>query len=146
MKIILNPNDKSKICESVLRDLPSWFGNENAVIQYINEVRELTFFASESGFAALKTHNAYTAEIYVMGVYLTEHGKGYGRALIERCETYCREQKIEYLTVKTLAESRECEDYKRTRLFYHAMGFKPLEVFKTYWDEDNPCLFMVKKI
>ena len=45
-----------------------------------------------------------------------------------------------------LDESRESKSYEKTRLFYLAMGFKPLEVFKTLWDEDNPCLFMVKHI
>jgi len=26
------------------------------------------------------------------------------------------------------------------------MGFIPLEVFTTFWNEENPCLFMVKRI
>jgi len=49
-----------------------------------------------------------------------------------------------YLTVKTLDESREDEGYARTRRFYYAMGFQPLEVFPMLWDADNPCLCMLK--
>lgn len=26
------------------------------------------------------------------------------------------------------------------------MGFKPIEVFRKLWNEDNPCLFMAKYI
>ena len=53
---------------------------------------------------------------------------------------------MEYLTVKTLDESRECSSYEKTRLFYLKAGFKPLEVFPMLWDEYNPCLFMAKYI
>ena len=49
------------------------------------------------------------------------------------------------LTVKTLNESAEYEPYERTRSFYKKFGFVvPIEVFKTYWNEGNPCLFSTK--
>ncbi|MEN6523457.1 MAG: N-acetyltransferase, partial [Anaerolineaceae bacterium] len=47
---------------------------------------------------------------------------------------------------KTLDASRCCEEYDRTRAFYEAMGFRPLEVFPELWDKDNPCLLMVKRL
>ena len=34
----------------------------------------------------------------------------------------------------------------RTRLFYEAMDFRPLEELKTLWGERLPCLIMVKKL
>jgi hypothetical protein len=46
--------------------------------------------------------------------------------------------------VKTLDESAEYEPYNKTRAFYQKMGFIPLEVFTTFWNEENPCLFMAK--
>lgn len=49
-----------------------------------------------------------------------------------------------FLTVKTLDESAVYEPYNGTRTFYKKEGFYPLEVFTTFWDEENPCLFMVK--
>jgi len=52
----------------------------------------------------------------------------------------------EFLTVKTLADTHPDEGYAGTRRFYLAMGFKPLEVFPTLWDEANPCLLMVKRL
>ncbi|MFA6119201.1 MAG: hypothetical protein WCT85_06020 [Parachlamydiales bacterium] len=48
------------------------------------------------------------------------------------------------MTVKTLSPSADDENYAKTRAFYLSMGFYPLEEFKTLWDENNPCLFMIK--
>jgi hypothetical protein len=48
--------------------------------------------------------------------------------------------------VKTLGPSSDDSNYAKTRAFYSAMGFRPLEEFKQIWDEHNPCLVMVKRI
>lgn len=143
------PEEKSRICDAILRALPSWFGIESSIIGYVDEVRSMPFFAAYDGeapvgFAALKGHNPITSEICVMGVLREYHRQGIGRRLIEACEELCRERKTEFLTVKTLAEAHESKSYAKTRLFYMSMGFKPLEVFPLLWDESNPCLFMVK--
>jgi hypothetical protein len=50
------------------------------------------------------------------------------------------------MQVKTLGPSRLDEHYAKTRAFYEAMGFRPLEEFKQIWDENNPCLVMVKRL
>jgi ribosomal protein S18 acetylase RimI-like enzyme len=49
------------------------------------------------------------------------------------------------MQVKTLGPSRPDEHYAKTRAFYEALGFRPLEEFKQIWDENNPCLVMVKR-
>ena len=143
--------EKSTICDSVLRALPSWFGIEDAIVDYVEKVKELPFIAAYDGdkpvgFVAIMNHTQYASEIYVMGILKEYHRKGIGRGLVIACEKYCREKKQEYLTVKTLDESRESKSYERTRLFYLSMGFKPLEIFTTLWDEENPCLFLVKRV
>jgi len=148
---IHDTNEKSRICNSMLRALPDWFGVETSIVDYVHQVREMHFFAAFDkdnaiGFVALKQHNAFTAEICVMGVLNEEHRKGIGKRLIARCEQFCAENAIEFLTVKTLDESRESESYRKTRLFYLSVGFKPLEVFPLFWDKDNPCSFMAKYI
>jgi GNAT superfamily N-acetyltransferase len=114
-------------------------------------VRSIPFIAAFDdgrpiGFVAIKIHNSYTVEVYVMGILSEYHRQGVGAKLIEFCENYCAINSIEFLTVKTLDESGESESYRRTRLFYLKMGFRPLEVFPFHWDEDNPCLFMAKSI
>lgn len=148
---VVNPEEKSRICNAILRALPDWFGVEASIVDYVQQVREMPFFAafenkSTVGFVALKRHNPFTAEIYVMGLLKEHHRKGIGKRLIARCEQSCIENNIEFLTVKTLDETRESESYRKTRQFYLSVGFKPLEVFPLHWDKDNPCLFMAKCI
>lgn len=148
---ITGRENKAEICEKVLRDLPDWFGIESAVNDYIASVRDLTFWGAYEGtmpigFAALKVHHQSTAEVYVMGVLRSYHRKGIGSLLINRCIHFCREKGLSFLTVKTLDSSNPDKHYADTRAFYESMGFKPLETFKTMWDEANPCLFMAMHI
>ena len=144
-------DEKSAICEYVLRALPNWFGVEASIVDYIEQVRELPFIAAYDndkavGFIATKPHTPFASEICVMGILNEYHRRGIGRSLVTACEKKCKENKQEFLTVKTLAESRESKSYEKTRLFYLSMGFKPIEVFPTLWHENNPCLVMIKSI
>jgi GNAT superfamily N-acetyltransferase len=148
---ILDPARKAEICESVLRALPDWFGIEESTLGYIEKSRSLVFFAAEDagtpvGFAAVKVHTACAAELYVTGILEAYHRQGIGRQLVERCADRCRELGLRFLTVKTLDVSAESELYDRTRAFYLAQGFLPLEVFPALWDPGNPCLFLAKPL
>jgi ribosomal protein S18 acetylase RimI-like enzyme len=98
------------------------------------------------GFLSLKQHNPFSAEIYVMAVHPGAQRGGIGRALVVAAEVHIRRLGVEYLQVKTLGSSRPDEGYACTRAFYEAMGFRPLEEFKQIWDENNPCLVMVKRM
>ena len=151
IKEVHNASNKSTICNNILRALPNWFGDEASIIDYVSRVRQLPFYVATDGtknigFVAIKPHNPFTAEICVMGILEEYHKQGVGRKLVAECEKYCIRNQIEFLTVKTLDESRASKSYEKTRLFYFAIGFKPVEVFPLFWDEDNPCLFMVKHI
>jgi len=151
IKEIEVPDEKSSICNGVLRALPSWFGIESAIVNYVNDIQPMPFYSAFDneepvGFVAIKKHNNDTAEVYVMGILREYHRKGIGKKLIALCEDYCDKNKITFLTVKTLDESRASKSYKKTRMFYLSVGFKPLEVFPLLWDESNPCLFMAKSI
>jgi len=148
---IIAQDEKSQICDDILRALPDWFGVESSIVDYVEQVRTMPFYVAYRdtlpiGFVAVKIHNAYSAEVCVMGVLSEYHRQGIGEKLVRCCQKYCRENKIEFLTVKTLDESREDKGYSKTRKFYLKMGFRPLEVFPLLWDEDNPCLFMVMSI
>jgi ribosomal protein S18 acetylase RimI-like enzyme len=135
--------------EGILRALPDWFGIEEAVIQYRQAIDRLpTLLAYVGGqvvgFLSLKQHNPYAAEIYVMAILPEMHRRGIGRALVRAAEAHLRGNGTEYLQVKTLSPSRPDPNYARTRAFYHAMGFRPLEELETFWDAQNPALMMVK--
>jgi GNAT superfamily N-acetyltransferase len=98
------------------------------------------------GFLTCKRHNEYTAEIHVLGVRQEMQRRGIGRALVKKAEAWLRQRGVEYLQVKTLGPSHPDEGYARTRAFYFALGFRPLEEFEQLWDADNPCLLMVKSL
>lgn len=142
---------KGKITEEILNGLPDWFGIEESTRQYVEDSKELQFFAAYEetdvvGFIAVKQHNEYSAEIYVMGVNQKNHGKGIGKELFKQAYMWCNNNGIEYLQVKTLDASHPDKNYARTRKFYFSVGFRPLECFRTLWDEYNPCLVMVMRI
>ena len=37
---IFTEEEKSQICENILRSLPQWFGIESAIIDYVNDVKK----------------------------------------------------------------------------------------------------------
>ncbi|MDX6486230.1 MAG: coenzyme F420-0:L-glutamate ligase / coenzyme F420:gamma-L-glutamate ligase [Gaiellaceae bacterium] len=142
------PAARSQLAEAVLRELPEWFGIEAATQAYVDGVAELPTFSTPdgTGFLSLKRHLPRAAEIYVMGVLPGQHRRGIGRALVQAAEAWCRVNGIEYLQVKTVADSSPSEEYAGTRAFYEALGFVPLEVFPELWDSHNPALLLVKRV
>jgi ribosomal protein S18 acetylase RimI-like enzyme len=143
--------NQSSGCTPILRLLPDWFGIEDAILKYEQEIKVLPTFLVRSenrvvGFLSLKQHNPYSSEIYVMAIHPDMHRCGIGRALVEAAEAHTRRLGVEYMQVKTLGPSRPDESFAYTRLFYEAVGFRPLEEFPKFWDEHNPCLLMVKRL
>ncbi|SHD77974.1 GNAT family N-acetyltransferase [Schnuerera ultunensis] len=151
IKEISDPKSKSNITNSILRKLPDWFGIEEAIIEYVDKVKDTIFYAAFDndkpiGFLSLKFNNEYTCEIYVMGIKKEYHNKGIGRELVERAISYLIKKNYKFLMVKTLGESHLDKNYKKTREFYNKLGFYPIEEIKGIWGEHNPCLIMVKSL
>ena len=141
----------SSICEKVLRSLPDWFGIEESTVSYIEKSQELPMIIATDddrpiGFLSLKKHSPFTSEVYVMGVIPQFHRYGVGKGLLIEAEKVLSQKDIDFLQVKTVSADRECEFYKKTRLFYKSFGFKEVEVFPTLWDESNPCQLLIKSI
>lgn len=146
---VYDNEQKATIANEVLRALPAWFGIETALVEYVKDSQTMPFYVayekgSAIGFVAIKQHNAYTAEVYVMGVLKEYHRQGIGKALIEQVQTYCLSNALCCLSVKTLAETAKSIEYEQTRKFYKRIGFIPLEIFPDLWDVANPCLFLIK--
>lgn len=142
---------RSFVCEPILRSLPQWFGIKEATDQYIQDIEEFpTLLAQEGdsvvGFLTLVEHNAYSAEIHVIAVLPEMHRKGVGEALVREAKRYLRQRGIEYLQVRTLSARHPDEYYARTRQFYLAMGFRPLDEFPDLWGPGNPCLQMIRHL
>lgn len=151
IKYVTDKEEKTRITLEIMNALPEWFSPPEDIVSKSRIHREYPFIAAYDegkavGFAVLKIHNSFTADIYNLGVLKEYHRKRIGHRLIETCEKYCVDHKYKFLTVKTLDESAVYEPYNATRAFYKKEGFYPLEVFTTFWDEDNPCLFLVKVI
>lgn len=148
-KEVKKSDEKTRITLEIMNALPEWFSPAEDISNKSVIHREYPFFAAFDGnkaigFAVLKIHNQYTAEIYNFGVLREYHRKGIGHQLMAVCVEYCKEKHYKFLTVKTLDESAIYEPYNGTRAFYRREDFYPLEVFTCVWDEENPCLFMVK--
>ncbi len=146
-----DPDVKSDICNKILEELPDHFGIPQAVEEYVQNIKDQFFVSARIsnttvGFIAIKDHNEFTSEVYVLGILEEFQGRGIGKRLIEGVETHLKSQDKRYLTVKTLGPSHPDEGYEKTRVFYRSVGFLPLEEFTTLWDENNPCLFMVKSL
>jgi coenzyme F420-0:L-glutamate ligase/coenzyme F420-1:gamma-L-glutamate ligase len=145
---VRDPAERSRIAEAVLRDLPDWFGIEDATRAYIDSAAGLPTFAvlPTDGFVCIKQHTPRAAELYVLGVRRELHRRGLGRALVAAAEAWCRARGVRFLQVKTLGPSRESRGFAATRRFYDALGFVALEEVHGLWDENNPALILVKDV
>jgi N-acetylglutamate synthase-like GNAT family acetyltransferase len=142
---------QASVCVPLIRALSDWFGLEDAILNYEREIEKLPTFLAKAdgqviGFLSLKQHTPYSAEILVMAVQRDAQRGGIGRALVSAAEAHSRGLGIEYLQVKTLGPSNPDPGYAKTRAFYEALGFRPLEELTQIWDENNPCLILVKKL
>lgn len=151
IKMVEQPDEKATITLEIMHSLTAWFSPPEDIEKKAVVHRDYPFFAAYDdtrpiGFAVLKIHNQFTADIYNLGILEQYHRQGIGQCLLKAVEHYCIDNNYMYLTVKTLDASAAYEPYDRTRAFYLKMGFIPLEVFTTFWNEENPCLFMVKRL
>ena len=147
---IIDPQEKEKIASHILNALPDWFGLPDSTASYITNSKTMPFWAyyqeeTAVGFISLKETAAYTAEIYVMGVLKEYHHCGVGRALWEAFLSYAKDQRYEFVQVKTVQKGHY-KEYDQTNAFYEAMGFRELECLPTLWDVNNPCQIYVMKI
>ncbi len=147
---ILRPDDIAE-CEAILRGLPEWFGFEAALLQFVDDLARLPGLVAVEGddvvgFFALHDHSAESSELHILAVHRSRHRQGIGRALLERAEAGLVARGVKLLQVKTLGPSSDDTNYARTRGFYLAMGFLPLEETTAFWGQRQPTLLMVKSL
>ena len=148
----IKENDKkTEFTNLILRMLPEWFGNEKGILDYVNSVHNFPYWSAFDknkciGFFSIKIHYNRTGDIYVCGVDPNYHGKGVGTLLYKESENYCIKNKCKYIIVKTLSEIVQYEPYLKIKEFYKKMGFSELLTLTEMWDEENPCLIMIKNL
>jgi ribosomal protein S18 acetylase RimI-like enzyme len=143
----------------LLRKLPTWFGIESSVVEYVESARRLPAYLAwprdpapaglplglAAGALLALRHFPRSAEIYLMAVDPVVHRQGAGRALVTALESDLIADGVEFLQVKTLGPAHPDPGYARTRQFYASVGFQPLEEITGLWP-DNPCLIMIKTL
>ena len=148
IKKITSSEEKNTICKEIVDNLPDWF-DEQGRREYVAGVSDTDVWASYddgklAGFISIKKNNESTSEIYVFGVLKEYQRGGFGSKLLESACHDIAASTIKLLAVKTLDSSADYEFYDRTRNFYLKQGFLPVDVYKKIWNEENPCLVMVK--
>jgi GNAT superfamily N-acetyltransferase len=134
---------------ALLRDLPEWFGIEEAVRGYIEAARTLPGAAAIAGddivgVCLVRRHTDVAAEIELLAVRRDLHRQAIGRRLLQCIEADLLADGVRLLEVKTFGPSGDSAEYERTRAFYRACGFLPLEERTDIWGPENPCLISVK--
>ena len=149
---IHNSDKKSFYTKEILEMLPEWFGNKQALNEYVEKVKKLPYYVALNnankclGFFSIKTHYQYTGEILVCGVHPEYQHNGVGKALYYVVEDYFTQAGCKYVIVKTLSDIVDFEPYAQTRKFYKSIGFEPLITLTEMWDEEKPCLIMFKSL
>jgi GNAT superfamily N-acetyltransferase len=140
--------------ERLLRLLPTWFGIESSVLDYVAQARTRPAYLAwpdggqatqPSGALLAARHFPASAEIYLMAVDPAWHRHGAGRALVAALEADLIAEGVEFLQVKTQGPGRADAGYEKTRRFYASVGFRPLEEIRGLWP-GIPCLMMVKSL
>jgi ribosomal protein S18 acetylase RimI-like enzyme len=149
----LAPAD-AEACDAVVLTLPYHFGNEAGRAECARAVRTQDGLVAVEegevvGFLTLERHDPRSAEITWMAVRADRRRRGVGRGLIERAVDDLAPDRVELLSVLTLAESepeeRETDNYAGTRAFYRALGFVPLrELALEEWDDR--ALILVRRL
>lgn len=151
MKIRVQERGSGDVCRQVLATLPTWFGVPESVEDYVTKAEEnptvvATAEGEDVGILTLVVHTPYAAEVHVMGIRPEHHRHGIGSQMLECAETWLRGRDIEYLQVKTLSPRHPDPGYVKTRDFYFAVGFRPVEEFPDLWQPENPALQMIKTL
>ena len=81
-----------------------------------------------------------------MAIVPDYHRCGIGRTMLKHVEASLARAGVEFLQVKTLSATHPDEGYEKTRAFYVAYGFRPLEEFPDLWGPENPALQLVKVV
>lgn len=142
-------NEKSIIAEEVLENSEKFFQPIKTKYEYIEEVKNLDFFAAFEGeevlgFISSKYSSFDCGEIHTFGVKKEYKEKEIDKLLYENLENYLK-TKVDFIQIKTIAEGISERD-NRIISFYRSLGFKDLEVIPEIWGHRNPCLIMIKKI
>jgi len=137
-------------CGAILRSLPLWFGIEQSIQEYEQDLENLDGFVAlagqqVAGFVGLKRYGEYAIEINVIAVSPDQRRKGIGKQLLQHVEVNAATADTKLLHMKTLAPSDPDPNYAETRAFWESRGYIAMDAH-LLWGDENPCQVMVKPI
>lgn len=140
--LVHNYQEKKAITLSILKSLPTYFEDQQAIIEYADKSKDYLLFAMKEqeeyiGFIAINCIDDNLAEIEVMGVLPQFFRKKFGTRLFYEAYNYLREKQYKVIQVKTV-KLGVYEEYDRTNYFYKKLGFIEKEVLHI-WGKENPC-------
>lgn len=149
--VIVQKHDSSAV-RRILGSLPDWFGDPEAIDNYVSAAGDIEFVSRVAieagrvvGVSLTRRHFRESAELHLIAVDPAAQGQGVGRALVDQVATELREDGCKLLSVHTVGASFDSEPYARTRAFYHAMGFYSLEEHDNL-DWVGPTLILVRPL
>lgn len=134
--------------ERILRGLPDWFGDEDSLRGYVTDaVTYPSYLAVDDvmvrGIALVHRHFPASAELHLIAVDPAGHRAGVGTALLQALGGDLADDGVRML--HTVGSSFPSPAYDRTRAFYLARGFVPLQEFHGI-DWPGPTLVLVKAL
>lgn len=139
------------LCARLLADLPEYFALADSNAAYVRSADTLPSFVAgrdgrDAGLLLLKQTSDVAVELHLIAVLREFQGLGLGGALVRAAEAQLRAQGTHWFHVKTLSPRDPDPHYAKTRAFYVALGFEPLEEIVEVWGPQNPCLLLVKRL
>ena len=140
---------KANIVKEILDELPEWFSIEDANIQYAEDAKDQNVYIASLenkpiAFMNFKGTSEDSIELACVGVLKEFHRYGLGTRIFNTAMKDLSDN-YTFIQVKTVAPGYYPE-YDRTNEFYRSLGFKKLEVISKIWNEENPCLILIKYI
>lgn len=137
-------------CVAIMRELPAWFGIEEAIVQYGKDLESDDGFVAVSettvvGFVGLKRYGSAAVELNVIALHPDYRRQGIGSRLVSAAEAAARSAGAKFLHTKTVSPSRRDAAYDESRAFWLAAGFVPLDEH-LLWGPHNPCLVLIKAL
>lgn len=142
-------NYKANIVKVILDQLPEWFSIGDANIQYAKDAKDQHVYigcleSKPIAFMNFKKTSEDSIELACAGVLKEFHRYGLGTRIFNTAMKDLNDN-YTFIQVKTVAPGYYPE-YDKTNDFYKSLGFKKLEVIPEIWNEENPCLILIKYI
>ena len=147
----LHTEKRRQICEKITRDLPAWFGREDANQQYFEDARKHTAIAAfdqDNAIGLLVYKEEFESDLYStvlnihwLGVLRSYHRQGVGKILLKKLIEIGSNRNVDTVTVETLDPEVKNDHYLKTYNFYKACGFK---IFNQFEEKGTKMVRMVK--